>query len=67
MELTQKGKSRRRLALKQHEYDREIRRLHPAIERLIIFHDLPGTETIFADDQRKRGSIGNALASVGSQ
>jgi hypothetical protein len=44
VQLAQERQTGRGLPRKQHQNDREIRRLHPPVERLVIFGHLPVAE-----------------------
>jgi class 3 adenylate cyclase len=44
----QERQARRRLSLEEHQHDREVRRFHPSIQRLVVFQDLPIANTIGA-------------------
>ena len=51
MQLAQERQTRRGLAFKQHQDDREIGRLHPLVERLVVFKHLPVADALLANQQ----------------
>ena len=53
VQLAQKRQSRGRLAIEKHEHDWKIGFLHAAVERLVIFGDLPGSEPLLSDQQNE--------------
>ena len=54
MQLPQERQSGRRLAVQQHEDDRKIGLLHPAVESFVVFDDLPRSESLFPDQAARR-------------
>ncbi len=61
VQLAQKRQPRGRLAIEKDEYDGKIGFLHAAVERLIIFGDLPGSEPLLSDQQNEGRRFGDFL------
>ena len=62
MQLAQKRQPRRGLALEHHDNERKSPlRLHPLIERLVVFGHLPFADAGFADEQDESGRVGDFL------
>ena len=61
VQLPQERKPGRRLAVEEHEDDREARLLHTPIDGLVIFGHLPRTEALLADQQHEGRGIGDLL------
>ena len=53
MQAAQEGQTRRGLTLKQHEDDREIGRLYPLVECLVVLKHLPIANTLLANQQHE--------------
>jgi len=51
--------------VEQHEDDREIVLLHAAVESLVIFDDLPASESIFPDQQHEGCRLGYSFSQLG--
>ena len=65
MQLAQKRQSGRGLPLEQDDDEREgPPRLHPAVERLVIFGNLPFADAGFADEQNEGVRLGDLLGEL---
>ena len=66
MQLPQERQAGRGLPFEQDDDEREIgRRLHPFVERLVIFEHLPSVRRPFADEQNESGRLGDFLGELG--
>ena len=64
VQLAQKRQTRGRLAIEKHKHDWKIGFLHAAIERLVIFGDLPGSEPLLSDQQNEGRRFGDFLGDL---
>ena len=65
MQLPQERQAGRGLPFEQHHNKRKIGRLHPLVERLIVFEYLPIAEAPLADQQNESRCIGDFLGKLG--
>ena len=62
MQLAQKRQAGRGLPFEQHHNERKCSsRLHPFVERLVVFGHLPFADASWADQQNEAGRIGDFL------
>ena len=65
VQAADEGQARHRLAFEQHHDQRKVgRRLHPAVERLVIFGHLPLPDAGFADQQNESVRVGDLLGEL---
>jgi hypothetical protein len=65
VELAEERQARGGLAFEQEQDDREAGRLHASVEGLVVFEELPGSETALSDDEDERVGPGYGLGECG--
>ena len=59
-----KGRPGRGLPFEQHNNEWKIRRLHPLVERFVVFIDLPVAEAALSNQQNERGRLRDFLGKL---